>query len=108
MNKRKEPITARMQKKEDKEVRKGMKEGDTILPKKTKAINSKSLKEKVEVKHEKKTSKRTSTNEKIEGSSPAHIHVENERWSFAVTRQNLLKANRLRKKMTKNPRSLGR
>lgn len=108
MNKRKEPITARMQKKENKEVRKGLKEGDTLLPKTPKRLKETLLTEVSKEKKLKKTSKRTSPDEKIEGSTPAHLHTENERWSMLATRQSLLKANRLRKKMAKKTVRPGR
>jgi hypothetical protein len=59
-------------------------------------------------KHHKKTSKRTSTKEKIEGSTPAHVHTENEHWARCVRSQSLLKASRLKKKLSKRPASRGR
>ena len=105
MNKRRENITARQEKKEHKEVKKAMKMETIISPKSPKALKVELVKK---AKHHKKTSKRTSTDEKIEGSTPAHVHTENEHWARCVRSQSLLKASRLKKKLSKRSTIRGR
>jgi hypothetical protein len=95
MNKRKEPTTARSSRKARNEVRKGMKL-ETKIPSKTVKVKADAASRTV-----KKHAKRTSPKEKIEGSSPAHIHTENERWVKSLRKQTILKASRLTKKLAK-------
>jgi hypothetical protein len=105
MNKRREHITARQEKKEHKEVKKGMKMETIVSAKSPKALKVELVKK---AKHHKKTSKRTSTGQEIEGSAPAHVHTENEHWARCVRSQSLLKASRLKKKLSKRPAGRGR
>ena len=105
MNKRREPMTARQEKKEKKEVKKGMKEETVLAPKVVKVAKIKAVMPK---KLLKKHSKRTSPKEKIENSEPAHCHTENEHWAHCISSQNLLRASRLRKKLSKKPAVRGR
>ena len=105
MNKRREPMTARQEKKEHKEVRKGMKQETILSPKAPKVLKEQLIEKK---KHPKKHSKRTSPKEKLVGSQPAHVHTENEHWSHCISSQTLLRASRLRKKLSKKPASRGR
>ncbi len=98
-------MTARQEKKEHKEVRKAMRQERVLSPKAPEALKAELVKK---AKHHKKTSKRTSPKEKIEGSTPAHVHTENEHWARCVRSQSLLKASRLKKKLSKRQSSRGR
>ncbi len=106
MNKRREPMTPRLEKQERKEVRKGMKEETIAAPKLVKVARIETV---MDRKHLKKHSKRTASSEKlISNAAPAHCHTENEHWAHCVSSQNLLRASRLRKKLSKQPSSRGR
>lgn len=100
MNKRKEPVSARTEKKINKEVHKGMKQETVLSPKTVKEIKEKVVKK---IATHKKVSKRTATKEKIVQSVPAHVHTENEHWAQSIRSQTLLQASRLRKKLSKRP-----
>jgi hypothetical protein len=100
MNKRREPVTPRVEKKAKKEVRKAMREGDTPDRKSVKVAKIEFVSEK---KHHKKVSKRSSPKDKIINSEPVHAHTENEHWDSCIRSQNLLRASRLRKKLSKTP-----
>lgn len=95
MNKRKEPTTARESRRSRNEVRKAMRQETPAVTKTTKAKAS------PKVKVVRKHSRRTSPREKIEGSTPAHLHTENEHWLIALSRQTILKARNLTKRLTK-------
>ena len=98
MNKRKEPISARVEKKVNKEVHKGMKDETALSPKMVEIIKVKAVKK---IATHKKISKRTATHEGVEGSTPAHVHTENEHWAQSLRKKTLLQASRLRKKQSK-------
>jgi hypothetical protein len=96
MNKRKEPTTAREARKSRNEVRRGIRQ-ETPTPKKP--IQAKvAAKSKAVIR---KHSKRTSPKEKIAGSAPAHLNTENEHWLVALSKQTLLKARTLTRRLTK-------
>ena len=100
MNKRQEPVSARVSKKNSKEVHEGMGKKDTPAPvraKKSILIASILRKEKTPKKH----SKRTSPKEKIENSAPAHVHTENEHWGNSIRKQIDVKTKRLTKRLSK-------
>ncbi|MBX9924024.1 MAG: hypothetical protein K2Y01_07925 [Rhabdochlamydiaceae bacterium] len=104
MNKRKEPTTARESRKARNEVRRGMKE-ETLVPvikaQKAKTATKAAPKTAAKAKSVKKHSKRTSPKEKIEGSTPANYHKENEHWLMTLSRQTLMKARSLTKRLGK-------
>ena len=120
MNRRKEPVSIRTEKKIQKEVKKGIRKASstsartseelkTILkmhPKKKKAASkitegsvSKTVARKQVYTH-KKLSKRTSPEEKVDSSAPAYIHKENGRWAKTVRKQSVLRGKRLSKKLS--------
>ena len=100
MNKRQEPVSIRVNKKNSKEVHKVMEAGDLLPPKKAKkAIIVPSLHP--QKKPLKKHSKRTSPGEKIENSSPAHCHTENEHWERSLRKHIDINRRNLTKKLSK-------
>jgi hypothetical protein len=104
MNKRKEPLSARAHKKNDKEVHKAMQQETSIESSKPKRpLSLAAIRQKA--KTLKKHSKRTSSKEKIQGSTPAHPHTESERWDKA-TRKHIDSSNMiLSRKMCKKRRA---
>ncbi len=106
MNKRREPVTPRLEKRAKKEVRKGLRAGDNLpVEKSVKVAKIEFVSEK---KHPRKISKRSSPKDKIINSEPVHAHTESEHWASCVRSQNLLRASRLRKKLSKKPAPHGR
>ena len=117
MNRRREPVSARVQKKSQKEVKKGNQKTtfSTILspeeakkiehlhPKKKKLHKtacgnlSKTIARKTAYPHH-KLSKRTNTEDKTIESVPAHVHRE-DRWIRTSQKQSVLRGKRLTRKL---------
>jgi len=101
MNKRQKPVSAKTKKKNDKEVHKGMNTPSTpiraIITKAKSVLATKKTQKLI-----KKHSKRTAPYEQITGSTPAHLHTENERWTNTLQKQSKLKAVSIQRKLTHN------
>lgn len=125
MNKAKQPISIRMQKKIFKTMKKDLKSGeDTITapvkrdyPTENEILKKiPSKKAKIQINHKlsmeksiqrkkakllSKHSKRTSPDSRIENSPPAHTHVESKRWINTLASQAKIKIKRFIQKMLK-------
>lgn len=100
MNKRQEPVSNRITKKNNKEIHKAMEEGDH-LPEMNEKKAFLALSTASKSTHKKKHSKRTSPSEKIENSPPAHCHTENEHWERSLRKHIDINSRGLTKKLSK-------
>lgn len=124
MNRKKQPMTNRLNKRVQKEVKKGLRASAEKVrsPSKTPVTPQALLKpypkkavtedkrqltsmltvmERKKAQKHKKNSKRSSPKDSIVNSSPAHIHSEGTRWMKTVKKQSLIKNKRLTKKLSK-------
>jgi hypothetical protein len=123
MNKRKQGLPSKLNKRVQKEVKKGLKSATGARSEKLEAVTPQSLlkplpkrKARVEKSHlesmqhamerkkaqkQKKASKRTSPKDAIVNSTPAHVHPEGGRWIKTIAKQNIVANKRITKKLSK-------
>lgn len=99
MNRRHNLSDVRLVKKEYKEIKKGIRTDTPIVKKITKTQEP--LKPLTPIKHRKKTSKRDSTGEDIENSSPSYPHKEGGAWIKSLKAQESNKTVCFTKKASK-------